>query len=1240
MLDSVLSSDAPRRVSAALIACVGALLFAAPAWSQPTLSMAYAPAEVAVDANSRLTFTLMNPDAAPATDTAFSLVLPSGVEISPVPGAESDCLANVTAAAGSGAVSVAVDRFGAGETCTIGVNVSARTAGTFTSTTSMVTSSAGGSDGATADLFASESLPRITAELDPASVRFGGRSTYVFTVTAQGMSATALTLTSTLPDGMQIASPARVSTTCAAGSVPANVTADSGADRATVIVNGLDFNGFRVLEAGESCELRFDVVVSGSGGTVRTDAQATTAGSFAVPLGYTATELTVVPPASLFATADVLDDPTPAGGLARVAISIANTDRSSTVTDIGLSLDLDAALAGLAAEGLPLSDVCGAGSSVAGTDLVTLTGGLLEPGGRCDFTVSVRVPPAASDGVATLTTSALTGSASGRAVDGDGASAPLFHTVLGPVATVAFVPDVVAAGDESVLRFSIHNPAAVPMSAGTMQLFTDALGDVEFTLPPAGFCGAGSNAADIRPPDFARLLDLSGLTVAAGETCMFDVPVAFAAGSSPGLRVAPAGDLVGTLGGGAFASSVAPVSVTLVAGPALAIAFPDGPVLAGDTTTLSLTLALLGELPEPASGIAFTLDLDAALSGLVATGLPVFDACGTGSMLTGTSLLSFSGGSLDTDEPCEMLVDVLVPAGVRPGAYPLVSSNVSATVAGVTAAGASASGSLSVQGLEPSLTVLPATLLPGSDAAVELVIENRSATFEADSVTAQLAFADALPGWTYDTSTAVVNCGAGATLVDAGAGQRAMLFGGAIPPGGTCSVTVSTTIPAAAAIGRYSLRAGVISAAMDGAPLSVPGPRADFSVADGLAVDAAFSGAIPTPGGLATLEITASVADLGDSATGLELSVDLDGALAGLVAEGLPLADVCGAGSQLAGEGVVTLTNGTLPPSGACTFPLTLRVPEGVAPGTPVTVETGMLTGSVGGAATTSGRGATATTSLHFVRGEMAFDAPTEQGDTATLAVTLTPWDATTPVENIRFALAVPAPFTGAELGDAVPEDACGFTVSGGGASVSFSGGVLDGAPCTFTVPVFVPESVDEDVYPFGTSPITSGPAEVGVAMSADLTVLERVVLPDPGPDAGDVGPDASDAGFDAGDVGPDAGDVGSDVGGDVRSDAGGADVGDTGDAGDVEPTDVGVDSTAEDAREADATDRDAGAMSDVDSDGSGDGEVTGGGGGGGCATTGSSAVTGWPVALLLLLVAGGGRGRRKKALAPGANIR
>jgi hypothetical protein len=90
--------------------------------------------------------------------------------------------------------------------------------------------------------------------------------------------------------------------------------------------------------------------------------------------------------------------------------SITNQDALEDISSITFTDDLDATLAGLVATGLPMNDVCGAGSQITGTDFLQLNDGSLSGGETCTFSVTLTVPASVPLGtVATNTTSEITG---------------------------------------------------------------------------------------------------------------------------------------------------------------------------------------------------------------------------------------------------------------------------------------------------------------------------------------------------------------------------------------------------------------------------------------------------------------------------------------------------------------------------------------------------------------------------------------------------------------------------------------------------------------------------------------------------------------------------------------------------------------------------------------------------------------------------------------------------------------
>ncbi len=100
----------------------------------PSLSKAFAPASVSTGATSTLTITLSNPGPTAATlDAALTDTFPTGLVVAATPNAATTCASGtVTAAAGAGSVSLASGaQIGAAGSCTVTVDVTASTVGSY-----------------------------------------------------------------------------------------------------------------------------------------------------------------------------------------------------------------------------------------------------------------------------------------------------------------------------------------------------------------------------------------------------------------------------------------------------------------------------------------------------------------------------------------------------------------------------------------------------------------------------------------------------------------------------------------------------------------------------------------------------------------------------------------------------------------------------------------------------------------------------------------------------------------------------------------------------------------------------------------------------------------------------------------------------------------------------------------------------------------------------------------------------
>jgi hypothetical protein len=135
----------------------------------PTLTKVFGAANVALNGTTSLTFTVTNPNAAASlSGVGFTDNLPAGLIVATPNGVAGTCLTNnlgvVTAAAGSGTVTLASALFNPNQSCSFTVNVTITSAGSLFNTTGAVTSvEAGAGNTATASLNVATAIPTLSS---------------------------------------------------------------------------------------------------------------------------------------------------------------------------------------------------------------------------------------------------------------------------------------------------------------------------------------------------------------------------------------------------------------------------------------------------------------------------------------------------------------------------------------------------------------------------------------------------------------------------------------------------------------------------------------------------------------------------------------------------------------------------------------------------------------------------------------------------------------------------------------------------------------------------------------------------------------------------------------------------------------------------------------------------------------------------------------------------------------------
>ena len=253
---------------------------------------------------------------------------------------------------------------------------------------------------------------------------------------------------------------------------------------------------------------------------------------------------------------------------------------------------------------------------------------------------------------------------------------------------------------------------------------------------PTDPCGAGSTLSALSGDSVLLLAD--GV-LGAGGSCLFAVTLDVPIGAVPDTYLNTTSSVSGTMDGAAIGFESASAALVVASEvPELLKEFTDDPVGPGGSVTLEFTITN----PSPintATHIEFTDDLDAALTGLEAIGLPVGGICGLGSEIAGTGSLLFTEGTLLPGASCTFAVTLAVPGAAQPGEYVNVTSGIEAEVSGLLKFGDPAQGTLEVR-FDLGLTGLP------EDISVEMLVPEG------------LAVGYTTPGVTDPSNGATVGC--------------------------------------------------------------------------------------------------------------------------------------------------------------------------------------------------------------------------------------------------------------------------------------------------------------------------------------------------------------------------------------------------------------------------------------------------------------------------------------------------
>ncbi len=661
----------------------------------PGFRAAFAPSTVAPGAQSTVSFEIDNTANTNAISTlSFGANLPAGLVVASPANAFTDCgaptlPASVTADPGSRELGLFANGFLpsfpallAGELCVVSVDVESSMSGSFELVSSDLL--AGGlSAGNTVTslevertelqkLFVDDPvLPGETIELQYTLTnldRFDAATSIAFSDDLDAALA-GLAVTGALPPAP-----------CGAGSVV------SGGSTVAFVGGSLG--------PGESCTFALTLTVPPSaapGNYSSTSSAATLVKGGEAELWDAAIDHLRVADNPFAFTKTFLDDPIGAGSTTSVRYSITNLSSTLAASEISFSDEFAPPF------GFPVSydpfptNPCGAGSLLGQVQTGTandefgiqLSGGSLAADAVCEFEVTFRVPVDFAAGIFELETSPLTATVDGSAVLGRSAAAVAAVVAAPLVFTAEFIDDPAESPDTATLQFVLVNESEASDSI-TELAFTDDLtltlaGLSVASLAPDGFCGSGSQMTG------TTTLAVSGVELAAGESCVFEVELSLPAGATPGSYTNQTSDVSANVNG--FAVNAPPAEAELmITGLAFSMEFVDDPVVPGDTVTLQYTIENLTS-SSPATAIFFTHSLSETLSQLVVTGSLPTNPCGAGSTLgtSGPAFLFLQGGNLVPGATCSFSATLEVPGMAAPDSYRSTTSALTATFGGSVA---------------------------------------------------------------------------------------------------------------------------------------------------------------------------------------------------------------------------------------------------------------------------------------------------------------------------------------------------------------------------------------------------------------------------------------------------------------------------------------------------------------------------------------------------------------------------
>ncbi len=771
----------------------------------PTVSKSFTPSTIFAGETSQLAIVIRNTDLNNSlTQTSLTDNLPAGVTLAnPVSPTLTGCgAATLNATSGGTSVTLTNATIAPGTNCTIRVNVTSNTAGSYNNTipAGAVQDQQGLTNGSPASSRLNVQNIGLTKAFQPPSFQAGGTSTLTITLqNPTGAAYTGVNVSDTLPGTVLTVVPNSATTTCGG-------TATATLPRTVSLTGGTIPPSATPPTPPGTCTITVQVTAPANA-TGQSWTNTIPAGALTTNQGATNIAPATAPVQIYAAGAGLngnksFNPPTiPAGGNSRLRINI-NAPADSALTGFSVVDNLPPNVT--ISNSTPAStNGCGAGAiltAVTGATSVSLTNGTIPAGTTCQINVWVTssVPGVY---VNTIHPADITNNEN-RTLPGDRTATLTVTGTSDLSVTKAFAPAAVSPNGISTLTITLQNTNAAPLinvSATDTLPGTTTNGVIIAPTPNASTnCGSGAVTAVAG----TQTISLTGGTIPAQVggvpgICTITVDVQGVGASATRTNTIPMANVSGTIQGTTTTINPgAPASADLtITTLSIGVVKAFNPVYVFGGASSTLTVRLDNPNNAALSGIAFTDNMILLGSGMIIANPANLNTGTCGGTLTGNpgaTSFSFSGGSLAAGANCELTLSVTMT--VNDNRTNRIPAGAVTTTQGATNLDPAQASLTNLPGASISKSFAPNPISAGAYSVLTITIQNTG-----NVPLTGLGLADILPG-TLPAGLEVASSPAPAptnscngTVTAVPGTQSIQMAGGSLGANASCTIVVSVT---------------------------------------------------------------------------------------------------------------------------------------------------------------------------------------------------------------------------------------------------------------------------------------------------------------------------------------------------------------------------------------------------------------------------------------------------------------